>query len=48
MDAASKEKLLETLPLGHLGTPADVAKAVAFLCFDAPYMQVRRREKERV
>lgn len=29
---ATKEKMLESIPLGAMGTPEDVADAVAFLC----------------
>jgi 3-oxoacyl-[acyl-carrier protein] reductase len=33
-----KEKLKAQIPLGCLGTPQDVAKAVVFLCADAQYI----------
>lgn len=33
-----KEKMKAQIPLGCLGQPDDVAKAVVFLCADAPYV----------
>jgi len=34
-----KQKLLQTIPMGRMGTPRDVAKVVAFLCSgDADYI----------
>lgn len=33
-----KTKLKEQIPMGTLGLPEDIAKAVVFLCADAPYI----------
>lgn len=33
-----REKLASLIPMGSLGQPTDVAKAVVFLCADAPYV----------
>ena len=33
-----KDKLKAQIPMGCLGNPVDVAKAVVFLCADAPYI----------
>ena len=33
-----KEKLKAQIPMGSLGSPEDIAKAVVFLCADAPYI----------
>ncbi len=30
----SNEQMAASVPLGHLGTPADIAAAVGFLCSD--------------
>ncbi|WP_432723666.1 pteridine reductase [Jeongeupia wiesaeckerbachi] len=36
-DAAERERILATIPLGRTGTPDDLAQAIAFL-LDAPYL----------
>ncbi|GHD66556.1 pteridine reductase [Jeongeupia chitinilytica] len=36
-DAAERERILGTIPLGRTGTPDDLAQAIAFL-LDAPYL----------
>lgn len=33
-----KDKLKAQIPMGSLGSPDDIAKAVVFLCADAPYI----------
>ena len=33
-----KDKLKVQIPMGSLGSPEDIAKAVVFLCADAPYI----------
>ncbi len=33
-----KDKLKAQIPMGTLGSPEDIAKAVVFLCADAPYI----------
>lgn len=33
-----KDKLKAQIPMGSLGSPEDIAKAVVFLCADAPYI----------
>ncbi len=37
-DETVKRQVLRQIPLGRLGTPGDVASAVAFLVCDAPYV----------
>lgn len=37
-DQAKRRRILASVPLGHEGSPADVARAVAFLANDAPYV----------
>ncbi|MCB0750254.1 MAG: SDR family oxidoreductase, partial [Ignavibacteriae bacterium] len=34
LNEAQREALLRNVPMGRLGTPEDIAKAVAFLCGD--------------
>lgn len=38
MDEASREAILDRVPLGRSGEPADIAAAVLFLVRDAPYV----------
>jgi 3-oxoacyl-[acyl-carrier protein] reductase len=35
MDARGRAKLAARIPLGHIGSPADIAEAAAYLCSDA-------------
>ena len=37
METAEKQKLIDTIPLGSLGSPQDIANAVLFL-IDASYI----------
>jgi pteridine reductase len=37
-DTAMQEKILANIPLGHCGTPEDIARAIAFLVIDSPYI----------
>ncbi|GAB5452364.1 MAG: pteridine reductase [Halioglobus sp.] len=37
-DAATRERTLGATPLRRLGEPADIARTVAFLAFDAPFI----------
>ncbi|MDF3031969.1 MAG: short-chain dehydrogenase/reductase [Moraxellaceae bacterium] len=37
-DAEAKEAILAGIPLGRLGEPADIARTIAFLLEDAPYI----------
>lgn len=38
IDAATRARILERVPLGHEGEPHDVARLVRFLCLEAPFM----------
>ncbi len=38
MDETLQQKIIERIPLSRLGTPEQIAKAVAFLLFEADYM----------
>jgi len=37
-DQAAQEKILAAIPLQRLGTPEDIARSIAFLVMDAPYI----------
>ncbi len=37
-DAATQEKILASIPLGQQGSPQDIARTIAFLLEDAPYI----------
>jgi len=37
-DEATKARMLRRIPMGRVGQPSDVAKAVRFLFFDGPYI----------
>jgi pteridine reductase len=37
-DAAAQVKILANIPLQRLGTPEDIARTIAFLVMDAPYI----------
>src|SRR6478736_5442736 len=37
-DAGERERILATTPLGRIGSPEDVAGAVKYLLFDAPFV----------
>lgn len=37
-DAAAQQRLLDGIPLARLGTPQDIARTIAFLLEDAPYI----------
>lgn len=37
-DAAARERIVGATPLGRLGDPADIARTVAFLAQDAPFI----------
>ena len=37
-DAGKKQSILGRTALGRLGSPADIASAVAYLALDAPYV----------
>lgn len=38
LDQQAKDHILSRTQLGHLGTPADIARTVRFLALDAPYI----------
>jgi len=38
MDEQTEAKILSRIPLGRCGEPSDIARAVLFLCRDAPYV----------
>lgn len=38
MDAAAQEKILHSIPLQRLGDPTDIARTIAFLLEDSPYI----------
>jgi 3-oxoacyl-[acyl-carrier protein] reductase len=35
MNSAARDKLTSRVPVGHIGSPDDIAEAAAFLCSDA-------------
>ncbi|HSW82033.1 MAG TPA: SDR family oxidoreductase, partial [Usitatibacter sp.] len=37
-DVGERERILATTPLGRIGSPDDVASAVKYLLFDAPFV----------
>lgn len=37
-DAAAQKRILDGIPLARLGTPQDIARTIAFLLEDAPYL----------
>lgn len=38
IDASTRQKIIDSVPLGRVGEPADVAEMVAFLALSAPYV----------
>jgi NAD(P)-dependent dehydrogenase (short-subunit alcohol dehydrogenase family) len=47
-DPAERDRILATTPLGRIGSPEDVAGAVKYLLFDAPFVErpgPRRRRR---